>query len=158
MSTVSPGQPSLLRELSANHIRLTAQRRALLEIIQGTKGHLDAGMLLKLARKRNAKIDRATVYRTLEVLKRLHLVNELDLMHLTGEGHFYEARGAVEHVHLACIGCGRIEEFVSPLFNKLKGEIARHKGFEITDARLEVGGYCDECRNSKGSKNDPGSH
>jgi Fur family ferric uptake transcriptional regulator len=68
-------------------IRLTAQRRALIETIQEATTHLDTESLLKLALNRDPNIDRATVYRTIELLKRLGMIDELDLMHLNGEKH-----------------------------------------------------------------------
>jgi Fur family ferric uptake transcriptional regulator len=66
-------------------------------------------------------------------------------MHLTGEKHYYEAKTTVDHVHLACLRCGRIEEFSSPLFERLKAEISRQNGFQIVVTRLEVGGKCRQC-------------
>jgi Fur family ferric uptake transcriptional regulator len=140
----------LLQELVAQGVRITAQRRVLIEIIQEADGHLDAAALLERARKRDAQIDRATVYRTLELLKKLRLIDELDLMHLDGEKHFYEVRTTVDHVHLACVQCGRIEEFTSPLFERLKDEISRRNGFRIRVTRLEVGGQCKVCSARKG--------
>jgi len=136
---------SLLRELETLGVRITAQRRALIEAIQTADGHLDATMLLEAARKRDTRINRATVYRTLELLKKLGLIDELDLMHLTGEKHFYEVRTTVDHLHLACVECGRIEEFTSPLFERLKTEISLRNQFEIRVIRLEVGGCCKTC-------------
>ncbi len=91
--------------------------------------HLDAASLLSRARQRDPKIDRATVYRTLELLKRLGLIDELDLMHLNGEKHYYEVKTQKDHLHLACFRCGEIEEFDSPTFQRLKREIARTKRF-----------------------------
>lgn len=142
---------SLLQELAGHGVRITAQRKVLIEIIQEAEGHLDAASLLERARKRDSRIDRATVYRTLELLKRLRLIDELDLMHLNGEKHFYEAKTTVDHVHLACLQCGRIEEFTSPLFERLKSEISLQNGFQIRVIRLEVGGFCRACsaRNGK---------
>ena len=144
---------SLLQELEAQGVRITAQRRVLIEIIQEAEGHLDVAALLERARKRDAQIDRATVYRTIELLKKLRLIDELDLMHLTGEKHFYEAKTTVDHVHLACFQCGRIEEFASPLFERLKAEISQANEFQIRVVRLEVGGVCGVCsaRNGKAS-------
>jgi len=136
---------SLLRELETLGVRITAQRRALIEAIQTADGHLDATMLLEAARKRDTRINRATVYRTLELLKKLGLIDELDLMHMTGEKHFYEVRTTVDHLHLACVECGRIEEFTSPLFERLKTEISLRNQFEIRVIRLEVGGCCKTC-------------
>jgi Fur family ferric uptake transcriptional regulator len=138
-------RPALLDELSARGIRITPQRRAVIEVIQEAQAHLDAVSLLQLARKRHPKIDRATIYRTIDLLKKLRLVDELDLMHLEGEKHFYEVKTTREHVHLACFRCGRIEEFSSPLFEQLKSEIAAEAGFQIRVTRLEVGGACRVC-------------
>jgi len=144
---------SLLNELMEQGVRITAQRRILIEIIQEAEGHLDAAMLLERASQRDARIDRATVYRTLELLKRLRLIDELDLMHLNGEKHFYEAKTTVDHVHLACFQCGRIEEFTSSLFDRLKMEISRQSGFQIRVIRLEVGGLCRRCLARNGGTN-----
>lgn len=136
---------SLMRELVAQGVRITTQRRVLIETIQRAEGHIDAPTLLAMARTRDASIDRATVYRTLDLLKKCGLIDELDLMHLTGEKHFYEVKTHRDHVHLACFECGKIEEFTSPVFERLKGEIARQSGFQIKVVRLEVGGLCKAC-------------
>lgn len=136
---------SLLQELALRGVRITGPRKILIETIQDADGHVDAATLLDLARRRDRGINRATVYRTLELLKKLRLIDELDLMHLNGEKHFYEAKTNVEHVHLACFQCGRIEEYTSPLFERLKTEISRERGFHIRVVRLEAGGRCSQC-------------
>jgi len=136
---------TLLDELEAKGIRITAQRRALVEAIQEANEHLDAESLLERARKRHANLDRATVYRTIELLKKLRLIDELDLMHLEGEKHYYEVKTTHDHIHLACFRCGRIEEFASSLFEQLKTEISVESGFQIRVTRLEVGGACRAC-------------
>jgi Fur family ferric uptake transcriptional regulator len=135
----------LLNEVEARGVRLTAQRRALIETIQRADSHLDAATLLQRARERDPNIDRATVYRTLELLKRMGLIDELDLMHLNGEKHYYEVKTQKDHLHLACFHCGQIEELDSPTFQRLKREIAAQKDFEIHVLRLEVGGLCQQC-------------
>lgn len=136
---------SLLDELAAKGVRLTAQRRILIEIIQNADQHLDAASLLELARRSEPNIDRATVYRTIELLKRFRLIDELDLMHLQGEKHYYEVKTRRDHIHLACFSCGRIEEFTSSMFDQLKTEISKQAGFTIRVTRLEVGGLCRAC-------------
>ena len=136
---------SLLDELEAKGVRMTAQRRALIEVIQHATKHLDADALLALARERHPNIDRATVYRTIEMLKKFRLIDELDLMHLEGEKHYYEVKTKSDHVHLACFRCGRIEEFSSPVFERLKAEISEQAGFTIRVTRVEVGGNCRAC-------------
>ena len=135
----------LLHDVAERGIRMTAQRRTLIETIQEAKSHLDAESLWKLALERDPKIDRATVYRTIELLKRLGLIDELDLMHLNGEKHYYEVKTQKDHLHLACFHCGQIEELDSPTFQRLKREIAAQKDFEIHVLRLEVGGLCRRC-------------
>ncbi|MGH9468204.1 MAG: Fur family transcriptional regulator [Terriglobales bacterium] len=137
---------SLLDELRAKHVRLTAQRRAVVEVMQQANEHLDVNELLERARARGANVDRATVYRTIELLKRHRLIDELDLMHMQGEKHYYEARTRGDHVHLACLGCGRILECATPLLDWLKLELATRTGFDLRVTRLEVGGYCASCR------------
>ena len=144
---------ALLDELVSKGVRMTSQRKALIEVIQGASKHLDAAGLLALAREREPGIDRATVYRTIELLKKLRLIDELDLMHLEGEKHYYEVKTTQDHLHLACLGCGRIEEYVSDLFEGLKSEIAKQTGFAIRVARLEVGGMCKECVTNNDAKN-----
>ncbi len=124
---------------------MTAQRRALVEAMQSARRHLDASALLEEARKREPNIDRATVYRTIDLLKKLRLIDELDLLHLDGEKHYYEAKTKRDHIHLACFRCGRIVEFASPTFERLKSEISRQTGFSIGVTRLEVGGACPTC-------------
>jgi Fur family ferric uptake transcriptional regulator len=136
----------LLHEVEAKGVRMTAQRRALIETIQQADAHLDAATLLSRARQRDPNIDRATVYRTLELLKRLGLIDELDLMHLNGEKHYYEVKTQKDHLHLACFRCGVIEEFDSPTFQRLKREIAAQNDFQVQVMRLEVGGLCRQCR------------
>lgn len=142
----------LLNAAAGKGIRLTAQRRALIETIQEATSHLDAATLLKLARKRDPDIDRATVYRTIDLLKRMGLIDELDLMHIEGEKHYYEVKTRKDHLHLACFGCGAIREFTSPSFGRLKQEIGSKNQFEIQVIRLEVGGLCSQCAAAKRKK------
>jgi Fur family ferric uptake transcriptional regulator len=139
----------LMHRIEATGVRLTAQRRALIETIQGATTHLDAASLLKQARERDPKIDRATVYRTIELLKKMGMIDELDLMHLNGEKHYYEVKTPQDHMHLACFACGEILEVSSPTFDRLKKEIAARNEFQIQVMRLEVGGLCGACTAEK---------
>ncbi|HUO34834.1 MAG TPA: Fur family transcriptional regulator [Candidatus Acidoferrum sp.] len=139
-------RPSLMKKLVERGVRITSQRRVLVGIIQDSERHLDAAKLLDLAKKQDRYIDRATVYRTIALLKRHGLIDELDLMHLEGEKHYYEAKTNRDHCHMACFRCGGIIEYVSSSFEKLKAEMARQSGFQIRVVRLEVGGVCKHCR------------
>lgn len=125
---------------------MTEQRRAILSVIETASKHLDASQILRKAQKVDPSVDRSTVYRTLGLLKRQGLIDELDLMHLNGEGHYYERKLGRDHIHMACLRCGKITEFVSERFDSLKSELEQEIRFHILVARLEVGGYCINCR------------
>ncbi len=132
--------------LKGRGIRLTRQRRILLDLLEDTGEHLDAERLFDLARRKDPKLNRVTVYRTLKMLKDRGLVDELDLMHHAGDQHYYETRRKQEHAHVVCVGCGRVEEFFGEPLGELKRRIAEKLGFQVVVARTEVGGYCAECR------------
>jgi Fur family ferric uptake transcriptional regulator len=144
--TETPGR--LQAELTSRGIRMTHQRRIILSVVETAKQHLDAGQILRHARRLDRRVNRVTVYRTLALLKRHGLVDELDLMHMQGEKHYYERRPQRDHIHMACLRCGGIMEFESDLFDRLKGQIQRECHFHILVSRLEVGGYCARCRTS----------
>jgi len=135
-----------MKALAAKGVRMTAQRRLLVGIIQDSPRHLDAASLLELARKQDADIDRATVYRTIALLKDRGLIDELDLMHIEGEKHYYEAKTNRDHCHMACFRCGAIMEYTSSAFERLKQDMAQQSGFQIRVVRLEVGGVCKQCQ------------
>jgi Fur family ferric uptake transcriptional regulator len=137
---------SLMKELKARGVRITEQRRLIVGIIQESPRHLDAAALLKIAKKKDPTIDRSTVYRTLGLLKDRGLIDELDLMHIEGEKHYYEVKTSRDHCHMACFRCGAIMEYASSVFEKLKEDIAAKSGFQIRVVRLEVGGFCKKCR------------
>ncbi|MGB9235343.1 MAG: transcriptional repressor [Terriglobales bacterium] len=142
--TEVPGR--LQMQLAGRGIRMTTQRRAILTVIETAAKHLDASQILRKAKRLDHSVDRSTVYRTLELLKRQGMVDELDLMHLKGEGHYYERKLGRDHIHMACLRCGKITEFVSETFESLKSQLERDCRFHIVVSRLEVGGYCAGCR------------
>jgi Fe2+ or Zn2+ uptake regulation protein len=136
----------LQRELGARHIRLTRQRRVVLKVMESAARHMDANEILELAQQIDPDITRVTVYRTLDLLKRHGLIDELDLLHLRGHRHYYESHGPRDHIHVACVGCGKVREVESPLYEELKQQISRDCDIEITVARTEIGGLCENCR------------
>jgi len=141
--TEIPGR--LQARLAERGVRLTQQRRAILSVIETAVTHLDASQILRRARKLDASVDRSTVYRTLDLLKRQRLIDELDLMHVRGEAHYYERKLETEHIHITCLRCGKITEFVSQVYETLKEQLRRDCRFHISLSRLEVGGYCSSC-------------
>ena len=140
-------QPGRLREaLEKRGVRLTRQRRVLLEVMDKAERHLDAEAILERAQKLDPRVHRVTVYRTIDLLKRNGLIDELDLLHLRGGQHFYESHGPRDHIHVACLKCGTVREVESELYERLKRQIEKDCGIQITTARTEVGGFCDKCR------------
>src|SRR5437588_11848241 len=109
------GPDSIEGSLKERGVRLTRQRQILLEVIDKTGQHLDAERLYQMAKEKDPKLNRVTVYRTLKLLKKGGLVDELDLMHHEGDQHYYETRLKQEHAHVICLRCGRIEEFFGEL-------------------------------------------
>ena len=137
---------SIKGSLQARGIRLTRQRQVLLDLIDKTGIHLDAEQLYALAKKKDPKINRVTVYRTISMLKEVGMVDELDLMHWSGGQHYYETRLKQEHAHVICLRCGKVEEFYGDAFQKLRRQIENHFGFHVLIARTEIGGYCAHCQ------------
>jgi len=127
-------------------VRLTRQRKILLDLIDGSGEHLDAEQLYQLAKEKDPKLNRVTVYRTLKLLKTGGLVDELDLMHHKGDQHYYETRQKQEHAHIICLRCGRIEEYFGAPLQSMREQMETQFGFEIMLARTEVGGYCAHCQ------------
>lgn len=139
-------RPNLLEGMRARGLRLTSQRRLLAELLEDAEEHLDADAVLARAQQKDPSIHRATVYRTLHRLKRLGLIDELDLMHVSGERHFYEVRPRAFHIHLVCTICKGVQEPSGPFWEELKTKVERETGFKPEIVRLEMGGRCRRCR------------
>jgi Fur family ferric uptake transcriptional regulator len=137
---------SIKGSLKQRGVRLTRQRRILLDLIDQSGQHLDAEHLYELAKELDPKLNRVTVYRTIRMLKETGLVDELDLMHQVGGQHYYETRMKQEHAHVICLRCGRVEEFYGEPLQRLRRQIEDHFGFQVVIARTEVGGYCPHCQ------------
>src|SRR5438876_3378445 len=133
---------SIRGSLKDKGVRLTRQRQLLLDLIDNSGLHLDAESLHQMAKEKDPKLNRVTVYRTLKLLKEGGLVDELDLAHFDGEKHYYETRLKQEHAHIICLRCGRVEEFFGEQLQAVRGQVQSQFGFEIAFARTEIGGYC----------------
>lgn len=131
------------KALNRAGIRLTHQRDLIMEIIRQGRGHLDADEIYRRAREKEPRLSLSTVYRTLQMLKKLGLVEEL---HFDEEHHHYEVKPSAEHHHLVCLGCGRVIEFNYPLSRYLKKNVSEAKDFDITETEIRVTGYCAKCR------------
>src|SRR6266568_7415581 len=131
-----PGR--LQATLEKRGVRLTRQRKVLLEVMDNAERHLDAGAILDRAQKIDSRVHRVTVYRTIDLLKRYGLIDELDLLHLRGDQHYYESHGPRDHIHVACLRCGKVREFESRLYEQLKSQIERDCNLKITVTRAPI--------------------
>ena len=129
--------------LNSAGLRMTSQRALILDVISRAEEHLDADEVYRQARERQSGLSLSTVYRNLQLLKKLGLVKEL---HFDESHHHYEAKPSFEHHHLVCLGCGRIEEFGCRLSRRMRQEVARKKGFDVTGVEVHMTGYCSQCR------------
>jgi len=143
---MSEQRQDLIERMRSRGLRLTWQRRLIAYLLENSATHLDAEEVYQLARRKDARIHRATVYRTLHTLKTLGLVDELDLMHVSGDRHYYEVRPSQFHVHLVCMKCGAVEEPGGPAWQELKQRVQQETGFQAEVVRLEMGGRCRNCQ------------
>jgi len=149
---------SLGGSLQDHGLRMTRQRKLIFDLIDQSREHLNIEALFRLAKQRDPRINRVTVYRTLKLLKQEGLVDELDLLHHQGDQHYYETRLKREHAHVVCLRCGRVEEYFGEGLKRLKQQIASHFGFQIVIARTEVGGYCANCQTQERREAGPLRH
>ena len=130
--------------LHSQGMRLTGQRKLILQVLEDTGGHLDAEAVFERAHKRDERVSLATVYRTLELLKKMGLVDQ----HYTSREHLrevYEPVGAEEHYHFSCLRCGKVVEFQSPLIDRARKQLAQELGINILHGCACFEGYCAAC-------------
>lgn len=145
MKRRSPPNDGLLERMKARGLRLTGQRKLLAELLETAEEHLDAEAVYRLAKAKDGTVHRATVYRTLNRLKKLGLVDELDLMHVSGERHYYEIRPSTLHIHLVCTACKGVEEPSEAFWDDLKRRVENENGFRPEVVRVEMAGLCAAC-------------
>jgi Fur family ferric uptake transcriptional regulator len=141
--------PGIQSSLKERGVRMTRQRRILLDLLDRSGRHLDAESLYQLAKEQDPKLNRVTVYRTLKLLKTGGLVDELDLMHFEGDQHYYETRLKQEHAHVVCLRCGKVDEFFGEPIQRIRRQVESSLGFQIVSARTEIGGYCPDCQSQR---------
>lgn len=126
-------------------LRMTTQRQVILDELCKLKSHPTAGELCQIVRKRLPRISLGTVYRNLEILSRVGVIQKLDVAGL--EMRF---DGTVDnHYHLRCMECGRVHDLDMPPMDGLEHAASQLSGFEVMGHRLEFVGRCPDCRETK---------
>jgi len=121
--------------------RLTAQRQAILDLINASNRHWDADEVVRALVDAGASIGIATVYRGLAALETEGLIDSIQL----ADKKRYERADKAHHDHMICTGCGLIEEFSHDTIEELQLAAAAKKGFKLTGHQLVMFGYCNQC-------------
>jgi len=136
-----------MERVNRSRYKLTRQRSKIIETLVATAGeHLSAEEIYGLVTLEAPDIGLATVYRTLDLLVTLGIIEKTDF----GDGRArYELASPGDdhrHHHLICSGCGIITEVKDDLLDDLESTLEREYDFCITDHRLEFYGRCASCR------------
>jgi Fur family peroxide stress response transcriptional regulator len=136
----------LVRGLRANGHRLTPQRLAVLRVLAQSYEHPSVEQIYEQVRRRHSMISRGTVYKTVETLKAMGQVLELEF---SGASNRYDARGVEPHPHLICRGCGNIRDLELPALTREARKVAQRTGYELLGHRLDFYGLCPDCQRKR---------
>lgn len=132
----------MVSKLSEQGYRLTPQRIMILSAIDNSNNHISAEEIYAQIIAKYPNVNISTVYRTLELLKRLGLVTETDL----GEGRVrYHPAEKGRHHHLVCQECGAILDLDESLLASLKSALLREYKFSADLRHLAILGRCVNC-------------
>lgn len=132
--------PALLR---ARGLRWTPQRRTVIDVLAGVRGHVTGAELVDRCRRVDPATTPSTVYRTLDVLEEIGLVRH---------GHGPDGREEFhvgvepEHGHLHCTSCGATWEIDAPEAAAVLDAFVARRGFAVDLSHLTLVGRCRACR------------
>jgi Fur family transcriptional regulator, ferric uptake regulator len=138
----------LKQRLQERQHKLTPQRQHILQIFLDRSGeHLSAEDVHAILRNSHSEIGLATVYRSLELLNELGILQKMEF----GDGcSRYEVKQmdpeTHQHHHLICLKCGKVIEFSDDLLEDLEQDISEKCSFKIVDHQVKFFGYCKECQ------------
>lgn len=128
-------------KLRARGYRLTPQRQLVLEAV-GRLGHATPEEIVTTVRRTASGVNISTVYRTLELLEELGLVQHTHLGH---GAPTYSVASDHDHVHLVCRDCGGIDEAPPEVASTIVEELAATRGFQVDVGHFAVFGRCRDC-------------
>ncbi len=131
----------ILGMLRAQGGRVTTSRRAILEALLAVGGHVTAEGLTARVQAVQPDVHESTVYRFLDELERLGVVDHVHLGH--GPAVYHLATDT--HHHLVCDGCGTVVEVPEELFGDLRGRLQTEFGFTLQPRHFAVTGRCSAC-------------
>ena len=135
----------LFREqLGKKGLRLTSQRKLVLEILHHQEGPVSAEMVYDSVHQLDPQLDRSTIYRTLDLLKEFGIVQQIQS---NDRSSYYEHTGTDQpHVHMVCQKCGKIFIADQKLFEKLQKSLEKQFGFIPDWSQMTIPGICETCR------------
>lgn len=137
-------QTPIVQSLRSEGVRMTPQREIILETLCHGRGHLTAEDVFAQVEGRLPGINIATVYRTLEMLRRAHVVS---MVHgANGRAEFEVIHSDQYHHHLVCEACGRVLELDHEMLNELQEAVEARYGFVVGIQHLSFSGLCSDCR------------
>ena len=138
-----PVEKKVISVLKQRGYKLTPQRRAVLGVINRSRGHLTPAAVYEKVRQQYPKIGLVTVYRTLELLARLGFICEV---HSGDSSRSYLLRrSSGHHHHLICSGCDKVIDFNDCNLAETETRIAESTGFRVDSHLVEFVGRCSEC-------------
>jgi Fur family ferric uptake transcriptional regulator len=144
-----PEVDAILERLEQEGYRLTGPRRAVLEQVVGRPAPFTSAEVWDAMRASAPGIGRATVFRTLDLLSKLGVVQRIHNDADGGRCHAYLACGDYHHHHLICNSCGRVTDFhEDKALDALVREVEKRTNFKVEGHRLELVGRCPSCRAS----------
>jgi len=132
-----------LTQLQENGYRLTEARRAVIETIQASTRALSPVEVFDMARKKYSALGLVSVYRTLEKLEELHLIQRVHQPQ--GCQAFISACHGHQHL-LLCQNCGQVTFFEGDDLNALIQSISKKTGYQIREHWLQLFGLCQSCQ------------
>ena len=132
-----------LKSLQSNGYRLTSSRRAVVDVLAAADQSMTAADLYRIGRERHRRLGLVSVYRTLDKLEELGLVQRV---HRPDGCHAYVS-SLEGHQHLLlCESCGRVEVFRGDDLKDFSRRLEGESGFEIHEHWLQFFGLCSQCR------------
>ena len=138
-------QDRALESMRSQGLRLTSQRKTVVEMAFGTKEHFTADVLLARSRRRDTKVSRATVYRTLAFLVKAGLIRQVGLGQQSPQ---YDPNfaDAPRHGHFVCVDCQKVVEFHDHCLDVRESIVTKDHGFSPQRVSLQIEATCDSLR------------
>lgn len=135
---------SLLRDfLGAKGFKSTKGRRIIFKDLETRGEHFNAETLYYGLNQKKQRVSKPTIYRTLKLLEKLHLIERFDIKK---NCFYYEpVLHRRKHGHLICEECGKIVDFPIENFNTLKSAIVKDKSFTLGYISIHAFGLCESC-------------